>query len=94
MSTTKGLTEQKAALITKAYYDARGYGSMKKTLQDVKKLEGGKNIRYEDIQAWFNKNLSQKTTITRYNSYVPHEPKDESQGEFFRRRAWKIRSLP
>ena len=80
---SKGLTHEKAELIKRAYFDDGGFGSMVKTLKDAKQLEGGKNIRMEDIAAWFNKYRSQKTTISRYNSYVAQGPKEEYQAVFF-----------
>ena len=56
---------------------------MAKTLKDAKEEPGGNNIRLEDIQQWFNKNLSQKTKITGYNSDVAQGPKEEYQADFF-----------
>ena len=79
----RGLTPEKSAIIKKVYYDTGGFGSMAKTLTDAKKEAGGNNIRLEDVQAWFNKNLSQKTKITGYNSYVAQGPKEEYQADFF-----------
>ena len=61
MQATKGLTPEKAELIKKAFYDQGGFGSMAKALKGVKKLGGGKNVRIEDVQAWFNRRRSQKT---------------------------------
>ena len=83
MQATKGLTPEKAELIKKAFYDQGGFGSMAKTLKDVKQLEGGKNVRIEDVKAWFNRNRSQKTRLKGYNSYVAQGPKEEYQGDLF-----------
>ena len=56
---------------------------MAKTLKDAKKKAGGQNIRMEDAQAWFNRNLSQNTKITGYNSYVARGLKQNTKGMFF-----------
>ena len=71
------LTPEKSEIIKQVYNDEGGFGSMKKTLQDAKKKD--KSIRIEDVQAWFNKNMSQKTKLTRCNSYVAQGPKEEYQ---------------
>ena len=56
---------------------------MAKTLKDTTKETGGNNIRLADVRARFNKNLSQKTKITGYNSYVAQGRREEYQGDFF-----------
>ena len=82
-SKSRGLTAEKTALIKKVFFDQGGFGSMAKTLKDVKQEPGGKNITMENVKAWFNKYRSQKTKITGYNSYVAQGPKEEHQGDLF-----------
>ena len=45
----RGLTPEKSAIIKKVYYEPGGFGSMVKTLKDVKKEPGGSNVRLEDV---------------------------------------------
>jgi len=71
------LTPEISAIIKQVYNDDGGFGSMMKTFQDAKKKD--KSITYDDVKAWFNKNMSQKTKLTRYNSFVANAPKEEYQ---------------
>ena len=42
-------------IIKKIYYDKSGYGSLKTTFDDVKKID--KTIKMDDIKQWFKENV-------------------------------------
>lgn len=67
----------KDEIISKIFYDLAGYGSMKTTYEDARKID--KSIKYDDVKAWFEKNVEKKTQLRGYNSYIANEAYDEFQ---------------
>ena len=58
-------------IISKIYYDKSGFGSIKTTFEDAKKVD--KSITLEDIKNFFNNNVKKKDNLKGYNSFVaPH----------------------
>ena len=75
------LTEEKAQVISKIYFDAGGFQSKKNTFNAAKKQD--KTISYADVEEWFNKNTNKKTQLKGYNSYVAQKAGDEYQADLF-----------
>ena len=50
--------DKKQEIINKIYHDLSGYGSMKTTLDDAKKID--KTISLNDIKEFFSKNVEKK----------------------------------
>ena len=68
---------EKDSVIDKIYHDKAGFGSMKTTLDDARKID--KTITMDDVKKWFDKNVERKTNLKGYNSFVASEPKEEYQ---------------
>jgi hypothetical protein len=68
---------EKDSVIDKIYHDKAGFGSMKTTLDDARKID--KTITSDDKKHWFQKNVERKTHLKGYNSFVASEPRDEYQ---------------
>ena len=45
-------------IISKVYYDKSGYGSIKTTLDDARKID--KSITINDVKEFFNNNVDKK----------------------------------
>ena len=75
------LTEKKAAIISKIYFDEGGFGSVKNTFKDAKKEDP--SITYKDVEDWFQKNTQIKSQLKGYNSYIPKSTGDEYQIHLF-----------
>ena len=71
----------KSEIINKIYYDPAGHGSMKTTFEDAKQKD--KSISYVDVKKWFDANISRKTQLKGYNSFIASEPKEEYQMDLF-----------
>ena len=71
----------KSEIINKIYYDPAGHGSMKTTYEDAKQKD--KSISYVDVKKWFDTNISRKTQLKGYNSFIASEPKEEYQMDLF-----------
>ena len=55
-------------IIAKVYRDPGGYGSMKETLKDAKHFN--KEINYDNVKDWFDKNVARKTQLRGYSSFI------------------------
>ena len=73
--------EGKNKVISKVYYDPSGYASIKQTLLDARKID--KTITYDNVKVWFDKNLTKKTQLKGYNSFIASEPYEELQADLF-----------
>ena len=71
----------KEKIIQEVYYDQAGFGTPSQTLKDAK--EKDKPIRMKDVMAWFAKNVERKSNLKGYNSFVPQDPQQEIQIDFF-----------
>jgi hypothetical protein len=68
-------------VISKIYFDKSGYGSIKTTFEDAKKID--KTITIEDVKEFFDKNVEKKTQLKNYNSFVAPYPYYEYQFDLF-----------
>ena len=68
-------------IIKKIYYDKSGYGSLKTTFDDVKKID--KTIKMDDIKQWFKENVEAKKQIKGMNSFIAPYPYYEYQFDLF-----------
>ena len=68
---------EKDSVIDKIYHDKAGFGSMKTTLDDARKID--KTITMDDVKKWFDKNVERKTNLKGYNSFVASETREEYQ---------------
>ena len=68
-------------IIKKIYYDKSGYGSIKTTFDDVKKID--KTIKMDDIKQWFKENVEAKQQIKGMNSFSAPYPYYEYQFDLF-----------
>ena len=73
--------EKKQEIINKIYHDLSGYGSMKTTLDDAKKID--KTITLNDIKGLFSKNVEKKTQLHGMNSFIAPHPYYEYQLDLF-----------
>ena len=71
----------KQDIINNVYYDKGGFGSKATTLKDSRAKD--KSITMADIEAFFKKNVEQKTKMRGYNSFIPKEPYWEYQMDLF-----------
>ncbi len=69
--------DKKQEVINKIYHDPSGYGSMKITLYDAKKID--KTITLNDIKEFFSKNVEKKTQLHGMNSFIAPHPYYEYQ---------------
>ena len=63
----------KDGIISKTYYDMGGYGSITRTLKEVREIDP--SIKEIDVKNWKDENLQRKTKLRGYNSFVPSETK-------------------
>ena len=68
-------------IISKVYYDKSGYGSLKTTLENVRKTD--KSITNNDIKKFFQENVEQKKQLKGYNSFIAPYPYYEFQCDLF-----------
>ena len=68
-------------IISKIYFDKSGYGSMKTTLDDARKID--KSINISDVKQFFNNNVEKKTNLKGYNSFIAPHPYYEYQADLF-----------
>ena len=68
-------------IIKKIYYDKSGYGSLKTTFDDVKKID--KTIKMDDIKQWFKENVEAKKQIKGMNSFIAPYPYYEFHFDLF-----------
>ena len=73
--------ENKNDIIKKIYYDKSGFGSIKTTFDDVRKID--KTITIDDIKKWFKENVEAKKQIKGMNSFVAPYPYYEFQFDLF-----------
>ena len=71
----------KDGIISKTYYDMGGYGSITRTLKEVREIDP--SIKEIDVKNWKDKNLQRKTNLRGYNSFIVSEPKMEYQIDLF-----------
>jgi hypothetical protein len=68
----------KNEIIRNIYYNPMGgFGSVKNTFKEAKSQD--KTITFNDVKAWFNKNVETKVQLKGYNSWVSKGPKEEYQ---------------
>ena len=67
-------------IIKKIYYDKSGYGSIKTTFDDVRKIDN--TIKMDDIKQWFKENVEAKKQIKGMNSFITPYPYYEYQFDF------------
>ena len=68
-------------IISKIYFDRSGYGSIKTTLDDARKID--KSINLNDVRQFFNNNVEKKTNLKGYNSFIAPHPYYEYQADLF-----------
>ena len=68
-------------IISKIYYDKSGFGSIKTTFEDARKVD--KSITLEDIKQFFNNNVKKKDNLKGYNSFVAPHNYYEYQADLF-----------
>ena len=68
-------------IISKIYYDKSGFGSIKTTFEDARKVD--KSITLEDIKNLFNNNVKKKDNLKGYNSFVAPHNYYEYQADLF-----------
>ena len=75
------MTNTKEETISKIYNDLSGFGSIKQTCEEARKID--KTITLNDVKAWKENNIVRKTNLKGYNSYVANEPREEYQVDPF-----------
>ena len=68
-------------IISKIYYDKGGFGSIKTTFEDVRKID--KSITLEDIKNFFNNNVKKKDNLKGFKSFVAPHNYYEYQADLF-----------
>ena len=68
-------------IISKIYYDRSGFGSIKTTLEDARKVN--KSITLDDVKQFFNSNVEKKDNLKGYNSFVAPHNYYEYQADLF-----------
>ena len=71
----------KNKIISKVYHDPAGFSSIKETYKDAHNKD--KSITYKDVADWFKSNVSRKTQLKGYNSFIAQYPKQEYQIDLF-----------
>ena len=71
----------KNSIISKIYYDKSGFGSIKTTFEDARKVD--KSMTLEDIKQFFNNNVKKKDNLKGYNSFVAPHNYYEYQADLF-----------
>ena len=67
----------KNKVIEQVYNDPLGFGSIKNTLKDVRKID--RTITLQDVIKWRENNIERKTQLKGHNSFVAHKPFEEFQ---------------
>ena len=62
----------KQSIISKIYFDKSGFGSIKTTLDDARKVD--KSISINDVKQFFNNNVEKKSNLKGFNSFVAPHP--------------------
>ena len=75
------LDKTKEEIIRKMYYDPAGFGSIKNTLKDVRKID--KTITEAEVKEFIENNTERKQNLSGYNSFIANEPKQEYQVDLF-----------
>ena len=68
-------------IISKIYNEPSGFGSLKTTLEDARKID--KSITNEDVKKLFRENVEQKKQLKGYNSFIAPYPNYEFQIDLF-----------
>jgi len=68
-------------IISKIYNEPSGFGSLKTTLEDARKID--KSITNEDVKKFFRENVEQKKQLKGYNSFIAPYPNYEFQIDLF-----------
>ncbi len=75
------MENNKDQTIEKIYTDPAGFGSLKDTLKEAKKIDPTNTI--ENIKEWVERNTHRKSNLPGYNSYISPGPKHEHQIDLF-----------
>jgi hypothetical protein len=75
------IDEKKAETIKRIYTDPAGFGSIKNTLKDVRKVDP--TITEAEVKEWIENNTERKKNLSGYNSFIANEPKQEYQVDLF-----------
>ncbi len=73
--------DNKNNIISKIYYDKSGYGSIKTTFEDARKVD--KSITLNDVKIFFNDNVEKKDNLKGFNSFVAPHNHYEYQADLF-----------
>jgi len=73
--------EKKFEIVSKIYNDPSGFGNIKTTFDDAKKID--KSITIDDVKDWFSKNVDKKSQLKGMNSFVAPHPYYEYQLDLF-----------
>ena len=68
-------------IVEKVCNDPLGFGSIKNTLRDARKIDS--TITLNDIKQWKENNIEHKTQLKGYNSFVAKKPFEEFQIDLF-----------
>ena len=71
----------KNKVIEQVYNDPLGFGSIKNTLNDARKIDSG--ITLQDVIKWKERNIERKAQLKGYNSFVASKPFEEFQIDLF-----------
>ena len=71
----------KNKVIEQVYNDPLGFGSIKNTLKDARKIDS--TITLQDVIKWKENNIERTTPLKGYNSFVAHKPFEEFQIDLF-----------
>ena len=63
------------------YFDPAGFGSIKNTLKDVRKMD--KSITEAEVKEFIKNNTGRKQNLKGYNSFIANEPQQEYQVDLF-----------
>jgi len=75
------LDKSKEEIIRRMCFDPAGFGSIKNTLKDVRKID--KSITEAEVKEFIENNTEKKTNLKGYNSFIANEPKQEYQVDLF-----------
>ena len=73
--------EKKQEIIKRIYTDPAGFGSIKNTLKDERKVDP--TITEAEVKEWIENNTERKKQLSGYNSFIANEPKQEYQVDLF-----------
>ena len=71
----------KNKVIEKVYKDPWGFGSIKNTLKDARKIDSA--ITLQDVIKWKENSIERKTQLMGFNSFIAHKPFEEFQIDSF-----------